>query len=125
MDDIYQLPQTGDTIRGILEDIQKGVQGNFGKALLEAAAIKPKSIIETQLANASISARTLQANAVKTTAIDGGAVTKSKIADGAVTRQEMAQETIDSFAPAYTVSTSALTPGSSGLETGKLWITYE
>ena len=122
MYDIYQLPQTGDTIRSILEDIQKGVQGNFGKALLEAAAIKPKSIVEAQLGDNSVSYRNLQNGSVQTSIIADGAVTKAKIAGKTITRDEMSQETIDSFAPAYTYGTG--NPGSS-LATGTLYIQYE
>ncbi len=110
-------------------------QGKIASESVGTAEIKNLSVTEEKIAPAAVSvekisdgavtAEKLQKLSVNGEKLTAGAVSENKIAPGAVTMAKLSQDVKNAFAPAYSCGTSELTPGSSALETGKLYIVYE
>ena len=110
-------------------------EGKIAPQAVGSAELKKLSVTGEKLAAGAVSGEKIAAGAVsgdklQKLSVNGekltaGAVSENKIAPGAVNLAKLGEDVKTAFAPAYTCGTWELTPNSSALESGKLYIMYE
>ncbi len=108
----------------------KIAEGAVGTAELKALAVSREKLAAGAVSGEKIMAGAVSGDKLQKLCVSGekivaAAVSESKIAPEAVTLPKLANDVKTAFAPAYTAGTADLTPNSSPLESGKLYIMYE
>ena len=123
----------------LIEELHRKLQQTVADSLLDGSVTTTKiareAVTREKLAVGAVSGEKIAAGAVsgdklQKLSVNGekltaGAVSENKIAPGAVNLAKLGEDVKTAFAPAYTCGTWELTPNSSALESGRLYIMYE
>lgn len=99
--------------------------GEIKNLSVTAEKLADGAVSGAKIASGAVSGDKLQKLSVSGDKIMSGAVGESKIAPEAVSLAKLAGDVRAAFAPMYSYGTWDLAPGSSPLDTGKLYVMYE